>query len=249
MTAVFASLLFIASGLILGSFAGCLSWRVPRGLYPLGFSVCPTCENRIPGSSLIPVLSWVLQKGRCRSCGVPVSADYALIEGGCALAALAVYWTHGLTLEAAFLVALIPLLAALLAIDLRHLILPNALVLAVGILGLARLAAGPSHLVLPHLAAAVLGAGGVWILGAVMGKILKKPALGFGDVKFFCVAGLWLGLSALPYFMMGAGFFGVAFGLVWTWRKGRGEPFPFGPALIASLFLILLLGPTFTFPS
>lgn len=83
-------------------------------------------------------------------------------------------------------------------------------------------------------------AGIVWILGVAVQHILKRDALGFGDVKFFAVAGLWLGAGMLPVFLILSGILGCAFGIFWKKIKQK-DIFPFGPALILALYAGILL--------
>ncbi|MGQ0527199.1 MAG: prepilin peptidase, partial [Alphaproteobacteria bacterium] len=79
----------------------------------------------------------------------------------------------------------------------------------------------------------------VWVLGLCMTRILKKEALGFGDVKFFAMTGVWLGVGNLAFFCLMAGTFGVVFSVFWKIQR-KEAVFPFGPALISALFLLLL---------
>ena len=91
-----------------------------------------------------------------------------------------------------------------------------------------------------YVAGAVVFGLFAWLLGVAVSKVLKKDALGFGDVKFFMVAGLWLGVLNLANFAILSGFLGVLFGLIWQ-KSGKGEIFPFGPALIVALFVLLFI--------
>ncbi len=256
---VFKPLAVAAFGLILGCFSTALIYRAPRGI-PWGFvnvansenihafrSACPSCKAVLAPRDLIPVLSWILTKGRCRRCGQEIGAVYPAVEIGVALACLGVYAALGLTLDAFFIMAAIPFLAALLVIDLRHLVLPDQLTGILAFLGVGRLLAlvfyGQALTVraasIEYLAGAALYGLFAWILGASMSRILKKDAMGFGDVKFFAVAGLWLGISGFAWFCIFSGISGLALGILWkTLKKGR--VFPFGPALISSFYFLLI---------
>lgn len=256
---IFVELLTVVLlGLVFGSFVTAVSYRVPRRIPWFGKggesgidgcrSVCPSCRTKLKPLDLIPVLSWVVQCGACRHCGALIPRSYPLIELGVLAGCLGVYVFYGFTLSAFVLLALVPFLAALLVVDLSFFILPNIFVLITGFLALLRLATGlfilkvwtPSFVVVEYIMGGAAYMALAWGLGAFMSKALKKEALGFGDVKFFAVAGLWLGLSNLATFCIVSGILGVAFALVWKLLK-KGRVFPFGPALIVALYVLLLL--------
>lgn len=246
----------IISGLALGSFATAMTHRIPRGLSWWSMpekdkahrSACPHCKATLRPIDLIPLLSWLSTRGKCRYCAKTIGLAYPLTELGVVLACLGAYMTLGFTPQAFFIMAAIPFLAALLVIDLEHLILPNQLVVIIAAVGLVRLAYklflqhsfSISYAMTEFVAGAVIYAAFIWGLGWIMTLVLKKEALGFGDVKFFAAAGLWLGLSNLAWFCMGAGLIGVTFGLAWQILR-KNKVFPFGPSLIASLYVLLLL--------
>lgn len=239
--------IILCVGLIFGSFSTALIYRVPRKL-PWGAvrSCCPACQTPLGVFDLIPVFSWLLSKGRCRHCSQKISFRYPLIEVICALLCLGAYAIYGFSFETAFLCLSVPLIVSLFIIDWQQMILPNVLVLNLFILGLIRIlfyvVYMPSFSIVhaaPYLIGALVYAGTSWFIGFTMTKVLKRDSLGFGDVKFFAVSGLWLGLSWLPYFMMISGGLAIAFSLAWRQLFGK-DVFPFGPALITTFYSILL---------
>ena len=246
-------------GLAFGSFASALIYRIPRDI-PWIFqsskdkshkeacrSSCPHCGYVLRARDLIPLFSWVFLRGKCRQCSAAISPMYPLAEL-CTLGGfVAAYLGFGLDWPYLALYLLVPVLVALLFIDIEHFILPDELVLAAGLLGGVHLGLLwvysflEANEILPvYIAGAALFALFAWLLGAIVSKILKKEALGFGDVKFFAVAGLWLGVLNLSYFAILSGFLGVLFGLIWQ-KCGKGAVFPFGPALIVALFVLLFI--------
>jgi len=247
-------------GLVLGSFATAIVYRIPRNL-PWAFgrsnsvprSKCTKCETVLQPLDLIPVFSWLFNKGCCRHCAARVSALYPLTECITAMLCVALFIASGFVFEVPvfFMLFAAPLLVALAVIDLQHKLLPKQLVALLAVLGVlyqgARLFVSEYNPRLLQSEIFEYVGGGIiygliaWALGASMKKVLGKEALGMGDVKFFAVSGLWLGLSNFPLFCIFAGFFGVV--LAFVWKKIRGEAvFPFGPALIASFCIVLLLG-------
>jgi len=237
-------------GLILGSFATALIYRIPRDLPWRGAtrSACPHCKHVLSPRDLIPFFSWLVMRGKCRYCGAKIAWVYPLAELGVVFACLGVFAAAGLTPISIFIILAVPILAALLTIDLEYFILPNELVAILACLGL--MEAGVeifyAHdimtarvFIIEYALGAIIYAGLAWALGIAMTKILKRDALGFGDVKFFAVAGLWLGLSNLAYFCVLSGALGVILGFFWKTVK-RDDVFPFGPALIMSFYLLLI---------
>ncbi|GJL84514.1 MAG: type 4 prepilin-like proteins leader peptide-processing enzyme [Micavibrio sp.] len=253
-------LIITAAALALGSFSTALIYRVPRnipwafgtskkGEPTAGRSVCTSCKAVLSPLDLVPVFSWLFLRGKCRQCKTLIPARYPLTELGVVLACLGAYAVFGFNAYTFFIMAAIPFLMALLVIDLDHMILPNQLVFIVGLIGLGHLlfvffsssfTMDRFELVAMYVVAALFYAGLSWFLGWFLTKILKKDALGFGDVKFFAVAGLWLGLSNVAPFLILSGLLGIVFSVVWQKVK-KEAVFPFGPALITSLYVVLLL--------
>ncbi|MFP4312904.1 MAG: prepilin peptidase [Alphaproteobacteria bacterium] len=241
------------AGLIFGSFASAVVYRIPREISILkndnqkpARSACPHCGYELRFGDLIPLFSWIFLKGRCRHCKAAIPATYPLIELTTMAGFLAVYALAGFVWSALPLYLLVPAVVALLYIDLEHFILPDELNLICGVLGAVYLSIswqqniyGLEAIIWAHiLGGAVLYSVFAWVLGWMMQKLLKKEALGFGDVKFFAVAGLWLGASQLPLFLIGCGLMGIVFAVLWR-LAGKGEVFPFGPAIILSFFTLL----------
>lgn len=235
-------------GLVFGSFSTALIYRVPRNLdWTITRSSCTSCKAKLGGLDLVPFFSWVFLNGKCRHCGTKVSSRYPLIELLVLLACVGIYINLGLTVESLFLFACIPFLMALLIIDLDSMLLPNQLVAMTMFLGFARLfyfsTSGvftrAEDLFIPYIVGALLFMILSLSLRFILTGILKKDALGLGDVKFFFVSGLWLGLQMLPYFFICAGLMGVIMAMFWRIVK-RQRDFPFGPALIVSMYALLL---------
>lgn len=232
--------------------------RVPSGLpWVFGvqrdvqarYSACLSCKTILTVRDLVPVFSWLLSRGRCRHCCAPVSKVYPMLEVLSSFVAVIVYFQCGTGIKAALMLALLPFLLALLFIDLKHMILPNILTAIAAVLGALYLCArifvvhdlSIETAFLNHVFGGIVYAVLAYVLGQGTALFLKKEALGLGDVKFFAVAGLLLGLSVLPSFLIVSGLFGGGIGILWRWRTGRAH-FPFGPALILSLYLLLMFG-------
>lgn len=233
-------LFVLFAGLALGSFVTLASYRLPLGEdIAIKPSRCPKCEAKLRFLDLWPVLSWVWNKGKCRHCKAPVSVRYPLTEIVTAGMCLLIYFKYGLTLQALLLVLLWVTLMIMIVVDIEHYIIPDQLhyvLLPLGIGYQALIGAEPSVVAEGFL----LGAGIGLALHYGYRYLRKKEGLGFGDVKFFAVAGIWLGLKPIIPFLFFSGIFGVITGLVWR-MQGKGPIFPFGPALALAMFLCIVM--------
>jgi leader peptidase (prepilin peptidase)/N-methyltransferase len=239
-------------GLVFGSLATALSYRLPRGLPVSGRerSRCPSCGKTLGLIDLVPLLSWMALRGRCRYCHAPIGWRYPLIELATLLLCLFFYTAYGFKIESLAVFALAPVLVSIFDIDLRFKIIPNSLTLSIFLTGLAALLVNTllSGSALDFLlgkgaaaagAALLYGFGSLLLRQAVM-FMMKREPLGMGDVKFYAAAGFWLGLNidAAVLFMLVSGLSGVAFALVWKKRTGDAEV-PFGPSLIVAFIAAL----------
>ncbi len=165
----------------------------------------------------------------------------------CAVLCLGVYFFLGFKTESFLLIAAIPFLLALVAADLEFMILPNQLVFSLLVIGVIRLGyfiyVGNfpfiEDVLFIYVLGSVLFAIIPLLMGIIMTKITKKESLGLGDVKFFFTAGIWLGLSHLHYFLILSGVLGVLLSFFWQFIFKK-SVFPFGPALVASFYILML---------
>jgi leader peptidase (prepilin peptidase)/N-methyltransferase len=228
-------------GAVIGSFLNVVIHRVPLGesLVSPG-SHCPSCGAPVRTRDNVPVLSWLVLRGRCRDCGAPISPRYPIVEAITAAAFAGVVLARGfdddLWLELPFVACLI----ALAGIDLDHKLLPNKIVYPMAVYGVVASALVESGDLVEHLAA---GTGAfVFLLLAV----LAYPAgMGMGDVKLGGAMGVYLGLSVIPA-MLVAFLTGTIFGLAIIAREGaqaRKKAVPFGIFLAIGGLVGVLAGP------
>ncbi len=226
-------------GACVGSFVTMASWRLPRGeeiiFKP---SHCPSCNATLTATDLVPLLSWVSARGHCRHCKASVSVRYPLIELSLAIAFTAVVLFYGVSFKAFLLLLLVSELAILIVTDLEHTIIPDGVQIALFFTGvfwcIARDADWDTV-----LTSALTGLSLGLLLHYGYKVLRKKDGLGWADVKFLCVAGIWLPLISFVPFLFIAGLIGTLTGLLWK-RLGRGPLFPFGPALAVSLLINVL---------
>jgi leader peptidase (prepilin peptidase) / N-methyltransferase len=238
-TAIATATVGLLGGLI-GSFLNVVAYRVPRGesvVTPA--SHCPSCGRPVRPRDNVPVLSWLLLRGRCRDCAAPISARYPLVEALTALAFLAVALARGVEPELALYLPLTALLIAVAAIDLEHRIVPNRLLAPAGVWAVAAWAVVDLGF-LPEALAAGAGAFAFLLLAA-----LAYPAgMGMGDVKLAGVMGLYLGLAVIPALLV-AFLAGSAVGIAILAREGadaRKKGVPFAPFLALGGYVGVLAG-------
>jgi len=229
-------------GLLVGSFLNVVAYRLPRHeslVYP--GSHCPSCNVPIKAYDNVPVLGWLLLRGRCRSCHAQISARYPLIEALTAALAVAVVLVKGSPHDIALGLVLVGVLVPVSLIDLDHRIIPNRILAPAAIaavaIGLATRPAG-----VPEQLIAGAAAGGFLLLFA----LAYPQGMGMGDVKLAAVMGLFLGRSVavalLAGVLAGAVLGGVIMARVGV-AAGRKTAVPFGPFLAFGGLVGLLVGP------
>lgn len=227
-------------GLCLGSFATAVAWRVPRGeQFIHGRSRCPSCHHALGIPDLAPVLSWLWLRGKCRHCGVRFGSAYIWAELATALFVTLAYLQFGLTPTGVVMMAFALCMVILIIIDLQHTIIPDGLnltMLVLAILYQAVEGAPPER----FLIGPVAGVGFAYALRQLMWVWKKQEGLGMGDVKFAATIGLFLPLNAITTFLFLSGMIGIVTALLWK-ALGKGERFPFGPALCLALYACLLV--------
>lgn len=228
-------------GACMGSFVTLASYRLPLGEDIIRKpSRCPKCETKLGFKDLFPLLSWLFSGGKCRHCKAPVHFRYPLTELLLALIFAGVTYLYGQSLQTVLLCALATELAIMIVTDFEHTIIPDSVQVALGVTGILYCIYHDVDWTQPALCVVVAGGMGM-ALHYGYPYFRKKEGLGFGDVKFLFVAGLWIPLTAFPVFLFIAGFVGTITGLLWRLRKNKeGEIFPFGPALAVSLFINVL---------
>ncbi|WP_045051142.1 prepilin peptidase [Chromobacterium violaceum] len=243
-----ATLIAMLLGLCVGSFSNVVIHRLPimmlaeqeddRASLNLCFpaSNCPTCDHALRVRDNIPLLSYVLLRGRCAFCGAPISLRYPAVEGVMALmfGGLA-YWLgwswHGLGMAGLGAVLLV-----LLLIDLEHMLLPDSLTLGLLWCGLLfNLRGGLVPLPLAVCGAA-LGYGFFWAVARIAAWIARRESLGMGDAKLLAALGAWVGVKALPCVVVLA----AMLTLLGFWVTAGSRRLPFGPGLAVAGFAIAL---------
>ena len=231
-------------GLAVGSFLNVCIYRVPRGQSVVSPpSRCPKCKKELAWYDNIPVVSWLVLRGRCRTCGEPISIQYPIIELITAVVAVLVVWSTPPGWLLASRLVLGALLIVLFVIDLELQILPNAITLpgiAAGFLF--SLAAPPGPIA--SLAGIALGAGILYGIAAAYYAVRKEEGMGMGDVKMLAMIGAFLGWRAVLLTLILASFAGALTGiaLMSSKREGLRYALPFGTFLALGALAAMLAG-------
>lgn len=271
---LFAGSVFIL-GLVVGSFLNVVIYRLPIMLQrewhlqaaevlgqvptttPERFSLsvprsaCPQCKAPITALQNIPLVSWLMLRGRCASCKHPISARYPLVELATGLLSAAVAWHFGFGMPAACGIFVTWLLIAMTGIDVDHQLLPDNLTLPLMWAGLmAAVLIGPtSGLPLPvsprdAILGAVAGYLSLWSVFHIFRLITGKEGMGYGDFKLFAALGAWLGWQSLLLIILLSAATGAVLGILMILVRGRDRaaPMPFGPYLAAAGWIAMLYG-------
>ena len=227
-------------GLLIGSFLNVVAYRLPRGeslLWPA--SHCPGCGQPIKPYDNVPVLSWLILRGKCRGCAERISPRYPAIELLTALAFGAIALLNGVDRDLVWQLPFAAMLIAVAGIDLEHRIIPNKVMLPAAVFAVASaIALRPGEL-------GELGIAGAGAFAAFLLCALAYPAgMGMGDVKLAGVMGLFLGVAVVPAlfvaFLAGT-LVGVAV-IAKHGKDGRKKGVPFGPFLALGGLVGLLAG-------
>jgi leader peptidase (prepilin peptidase) / N-methyltransferase len=238
----FAAAVAGALGATVGSFLNVVAYRLPRGesLVRPG-SRCPGCATAIKPYDNLPVLGWLLLRGRCRNCKVRISPQYPIVEALTALLAVSVVLVKHSAGDIALGLTLVGILVPVALIDLEHRIIPNKITLAASVAAVAiGVALKPSGVPEQLIAGAAAG-------GFLLVFVLAYPkGMGMGDVKLAAVLGLFLGRSVAVAILAAVLIGTVVGGMVMARlgvQQGRKTAVPFGPFLALGGVIALLAGP------
>ena len=239
----YCAALALCLGASLGSFLNCAAWRIAHGeSFVKGRSRCPACGHTLGPPDLVPVFSWLFLRGKCRYCGERISPRYVLAELLFAALTLACLLRFDLGVECLRNLVFLCCLFCLSLVDLEIWEIPDGCLLVAAAVWLAALPFlwqgwWPA---LSHVLCGVLVGGGVLLLSLVMDRMLQKESMGGGDIKLFALVGLYLGFYRTVFTLLLSCVLGLLFVLIS--RRGRGKPFPFGPAISAAAAVLLLWG-------
>ncbi|MDU8607052.1 A24 family peptidase [Pseudomonas syringae group sp. 247E2] len=255
-------------GLIVGSFLNVVVYRLPKMMERdwkaqsremLGLpaepdqpafnlnrprSSCPHCAHKIRPRENLPLISYLLLRGKCSQCKAPISMRYPMVELTCAVLSAYVAWHFGFGWQAAAMLVLSWGLLAMSLIDADHQLLPDSLVLPLLWLGLIINAFGLFNSLNDALWGAVAGYLALWSVFWLFKLVTGKEGMGYGDFKLLAMLGAWGGWQILPLTILLSSLVGAVLGVIMMRVRGveSGTPIPFGPYLAIAGWIALLWG-------
>lgn len=259
-------------GLLIGSFLNVVNYRLPKMLMRdwrmqarevldlpeqadaepfnliLPNSSCPHCGHEIKPWENIPLVSWLLLRGKCSGCKKAISIRYPLVELACGLFSAVIAWQFGVSWDALAMLVLTWGLLSMSLIDADHQILPDVLVLPLLWLGLILNSFGFFTSLSDALWGAVIGYMSLWSIFWLFKLITGKEGMGYGDFKLLALIGAWGGWQVLPLTILLSSVLGAVIGIIILrlQRNGYNKPIPFGPYLAAAGWLALIWGEQIT---
>lgn len=242
-------MLIVLAAPFIGSFLTTLAYRLPAGApIALARSACPSCAGKLSPMSLVPVISWIIQRGRCRHCQARISPSYPLIELSALLLAVWAIWAmpagSGWLLAASC--ALGWTLLVLTLIDTRHFILPDVLTLPLWAAGLVVTFVIDQSQLMNHLIASLAGFSALALVNSLYRRLRGRDGLGLGDAKLLGAGGAWVGIVGIPGILLIASFTGLIWALVqggFRQQLSAQTRIAFGPFLSLGIWIIWLYGP------
>lgn len=205
-------------------------------------SRCPHCAHKIRWYENIPLISWLLLRGRCSECKASIGVRYPIVELITALLSALVIYHFGITVQGGAALILVWTLIALTGIDFDTQLLPDRLTYPLAGLGLAVNSQGWFVTPTQSIWGLLLGFLSLWIVVQVFYLITKKYGMGQGDFKLLAVLGAWLGPFMLPLIILLSSLLGSIVGIVLMKKQGESRPFAFGPYIAIAGIIALLYG-------
>ncbi len=244
MNPISNALIFIF-GLILGSFLNVIIYRLPRHesiVYPS--SHCPYCSAHIKPYDNIPLLSYAILGGKCRSCGKHISLRYPFVELLAGLSGVAIYLKYGLGIDWIFLFVLSLSLITIIFIDLDNRIIPNVITYPGIVIGFAASFFMTINSVTGSVLGSLMGGGVLYATAYLYKSITKQEGMGMGDVKLMAMLGAFLGWQASLFIIITSAFAGSIAGIALMLFAGKNRKYaiPYGPFISLGAFIYLFYG-------
>jgi len=232
-------------GALVGSFLNVCIHRIPSGesiAFPA--SHCPHCHEPIRPYDNIPIVSYLVLRGRCRNCAAGIALRYPLVEMLGGIAAVSSIYAYGLTAEGLLIFAFLAALIVITFIDVDHQIIPDAISIPGIFVGFAAALIFGHPTWLSSLAGIALGGGILWIVASGYEWLTDREGMGGGDIKLLAMIGAFLGWRAIPVTVLLASLLGSVIGVSLMALRGRDTKMaiPFGPFLAVAAVCALFWG-------
>ena len=247
MNSFFVIFIFLLGGLW-GSFANVCIYRLPQNKKGLinGRSYCPKCKKKIFWHDNIPIISYFILRGKCRSCKKSIPLQYLIVEALNIISFTIIYYLFGISLTTAFLMILFLSFLIIFFIDLKHYIIPDVLTFPLMILGFLKSFDPNIDPIFPNyinsLIGGIFGYGIIWLIIIFYKQIRKKEGMGMGDAKLLAVVGFWFGWVSIPFVI----FLSSVIALIKVMpdllknSKKLTSQIPFGPYIIFSTIIFIV---------
>jgi leader peptidase (prepilin peptidase) / N-methyltransferase len=246
MTDIMLQVYVLGVGAVIGSFLNVLIYRLPKNLkFVTGRSHCPQCGKLIRWYDNIPVISFLILRGKCRECHHGISWRYPLVELLTAAFFLLAFRIYGFSPQTVIVSVFFCLLLGVTVIDFQFYIIPDKITIAGMILGLAASFVSPTVRPLDAVIGMIAGGASLYLLAVVGDFLFKKESLGGGDIKLAAMLGAFLGWKSIILVFFGAAVLGLAYALIYMLfsRKMRQDRMiPFGPFLSMAALIALFFG-------
>ncbi|HEY6871477.1 MAG TPA: prepilin peptidase [Geobacteraceae bacterium] len=232
-------------GAVVGSFLNVCIHRVPKEesvVFPP--SRCPGCGFRIPWYDNVPIVSWLLLRGKCRSCRAPISPQYPLVEAINALLTLFLFMRFGPSLAFLALFLFCSAMVVVTFIDLEHQIIPDAISLPGIVAGFAFSFFMPQLGWKGSLFGILVGGGSLYLVAFLYQLFTGKEGMGGGDIKLLAMMGAFFGWKSIPFIIFVSSLFGSVIGVtvMLIQKKDSKLAIPFGPFLVFGAILYIFYG-------
>jgi leader peptidase (prepilin peptidase)/N-methyltransferase len=244
---VFAPYLFVfMAGLVIGSFLNVLIYRLPREQqFVKGRSVCPYCGQTIKWYHNIPLLSYLILRGKCAYCRKPISFRYPLVELLNGIGYLYFFWEQGWSIDLGIFAFLTSVLIVIFFIDLDHQIIPDTITLpgiALG-LGVSLVSGGVSPL--QSLIGTLVGGGSLYLVALLGDWLFKKESMGGGDIKLAAMLGAFLGWQKVLFIFLASAVIGLLVSIAimfFSAKLRQTRVVPFGPFIALAALVAIVWG-------
>ena len=233
-------IIFMMFGACIGSFVTMLTHRLPKKEEIIFTrSHCPKCGKELKIKSLIPIFSFIIQKGKCLECGQKISLRYLLIEIINSIAYGVLFYLFGLSFNCLYLCLLFSLILSIIVVDIEYLEIPMYLQFTFIFFAIIYILFNPVDPIFSMISAVVYFL--IVELARIIVEKIKKSdeVLGGGDTKIITICGLFLTIKQLSLFFLIIGFFGCIFGLIWKVVK-KDKIFPFAMPIVSGFFILLV---------
>lgn len=232
-------------GAVVGSFLNVCIYRLPKNVsivFPP--SHCPVCDYKIRWYDNIPILSYLFLRGKCRSCGSPISAQYPVVEGLNGLLTMFLFMRFGLSFAFAVLFLFCCAMVVITFIDLEHQIIPDVISLPGIVIGFIFSFFIPQLGWLNSLLGILFGGGSLYLVAYLYHKFTGKEGMGGGDIKLLAMMGAFFGWKAIPFIIFVSSLVGSIIGVtvMLAQKKDSKLAIPFGPFLAMGAVLYIFYG-------